>query len=40
MTFAVFLFVLEELGFGRSSLAAFGHLAIAMFEFAPAWSVG
>jgi len=28
-TFAVFLFMLEELVFGRSSLAAFGHLAIA-----------
>ena len=28
-TFAVFLFMLEELIFGRPSLAAFGHLAIA-----------
>jgi hypothetical protein len=39
-TFAVLLFVLEELVFGHSSLAAFGPLATTMLEFILARSVG
>ena len=39
-TFAVLLFVLEELVFGHLSLAAFGPLATTMFEFILARSVG